>query len=84
MPIPCVVLKILQNQPTFSAGRLSRYLPVAKITSDHIILQYVKGVKLKFTNHTPPPANAFAEGSCSWQQATLNKCVAQTEIQKIT
>jgi hypothetical protein len=84
LPIPCVVLKILQNQPTFSAGRLSRYLPEwQKITSDHIILQYVKGVKIEFTNHTPPPANAFAEGSCRWQQATLNKCVAQTEIQKL-
>ena len=79
-----MISNILHNQPTFSAGRLSCYLPERqKFTSDHIISQYVKGVKIDFIHNAPPSANAFAPGYCNWQQAALNKAVALIEIQKL-
>jgi hypothetical protein len=43
----------------------------------------VKGVKIEFTNNTPPSACEFAEDCSSWQKSTLRKCVVQTEVKKL-
>jgi hypothetical protein len=53
-----------------------------RITNDHTILQYVKGIKIEFINDQSPTANNFAAGALSYQQ-TLNQSVAQDNIQKV-
>ena len=62
LPIQCEVAEILKNQSQFKTGRLSQYLPEwRKLTSDTMILQYVRGVRVEFRGHQHPPAN---EGIC--------------------
>ena len=80
LPIQCAVAEILKNQSQFKAGRLSQYLPEwRKLTTDTTILQYVRGVRIEFKGHQPPPAN---EGICVTQQPQ-NISVVRTEIHKL-
>ena len=75
------MVQILQNQPKFFC-RAIEILParVAQITSDHIILQYVKGVRIEFTNNTPPSANEFAAKCCSSQETEIQRLLEKGVI----
>ena len=62
LPIQCKVAEILKNQSQFKAGRLSQYLPEwRKLTSDTMILQYVRGVRIEFKGHQPPSPQQMKE-----------------------
>ena len=50
----------VRKHAVFTAGQLAKYLPKwREITTDQIILQYVQGVKIEFTEGKLPTQSGF-------------------------
>jgi hypothetical protein len=78
--INCKPHVTLTQQPTQLAGRLQHFITCwAKLTSDSVILEFVKGVKIEFQNDIEPTQNIGR--ACNFN--VREQVIVESEIKKI-
>ena len=74
---------IINQPPTQLAGRLKHFLTRwEKLTSDPVILEFVKGVKIEFQSGVPPTQHTGRTSRVNAQEQGLVECEIEKLLQK--